>query len=74
LPFQSSLLGQGSLESIPVWPVVDFKQQFALLYELIVTHIQPGYGTLYLERDPDEIRKYLGIIGSRVAVRPLNHR
>src|SRR5260370_28173334 len=68
LAFEGSLLGYGPFECVPIRPVIDLKQQFALLHELVVTHVQPDDWSVHLRRDPDEIRKYFGIVGSWIVV------
>src|SRR5580704_16949880 len=71
LAFESRLLGQRVFERVAIWALIDSKQQFALLHELVVPHIQPSNRALHLRRNPNEICKHLGIVGSRIVVRAI---
>jgi hypothetical protein len=73
LPFERSLLRKSSFKRVLVRPVIDFKQRFALLHELVVAHIQAGNPAFHLWRDPDEIGKYFSIIGPGIVVRTVKH-
>src|SRR5216684_5014410 len=68
LSFESSLLGKRVLEGVLIRSVIDLKQQFALLYKLIVVDVQANDRPVHLRRDSNEIGHHFRVIRSWLAI------
>ena len=73
MTFEGRLFRKRSFERVLVRPVVDFKQQFAFLNELVIVDRQSNQRTLDLWRYSDVIRQNGGIIGPRMVGRLAEH-
>ena len=73
LTFEGRLFRKRSFERVLVRPVVDFKQQFALFYELVVVDGESDQRAFDLWGNSDVVRQNGGIIGPRMVGRLAEH-
>ena len=73
LPFQSGLLRQGPFQRVLIRPVVNFEEQFALFYELVVVDRQSDQRPLDLRRNSNVVRQHGRIIGPGMVGRLMEH-
>ncbi len=73
LPFERSLLGKAVFESVLIRPFIDLKQQFALLYKLVVVDVQANYRSFHLRCDSNEIGGYFRVVRAWLPMRFEKH-
>jgi len=63
------LIGNRFFQSVLIRLLINFEQEFALFYELIIAHMQPDDPAFDLRRNSNEVREHFGVVGPWIVIR-----